>query len=332
MNYLLSLVTAVEKAGLAAYLQDIREWDQRQSAYPAKKGKGKKVHEIITETIINKIQESGELPWQKPWRITDTQIMSYHGHTYRGINLILSLLAERKGPWITWNQIKKLGGRVKDGEQKKYEIVTFFKINKYEDKDSGDEKTYPMMRFYKVYSLCQTENVPIPKWLEKRRAQEGDKKEITPIEAGQQVWENYPDKPDLNHGGSRACYSPKEDKISMPDMQDFTSSEEYYCTLFHEMAHSTGHSKCLDRLEPGTVFADLSEYSKEELVAELGASFLMAETGIEAEHTKKNNVAYIKNWLTKLDSDPKFIIQASSQAQKAVDHIKGVKWEKKEDD
>jgi antirestriction protein ArdC len=114
----------------------------------------------------------------------------------------------------------------------------------------------------------------------------------------------------------------------MPEMQAFTDSEEYYSTLFHEMAHSTGHKSRLNRDNIHTVFnGSVEEYSKEELIAEIGAAILMAETGIEKNRTIENSAAYLKNWLMKLESDPKFIIQASSKAQKAVDHILGRKWD-----
>ena len=109
----------------------------------------------------------------------------------------------------------------------------------------------------------------------------------------------------------------------MPIREAFKDSAEYYCTLFHELAHSTGHPKRLDRkgLNILTRYGDVN-YSKEELVAELTASFLCAETGID-NSTFCNSVAYIEGWLGVLKSSPKLLMEASAQAQKAINHILG---------
>lgn len=110
----------------------------------------------------------------------------------------------------------------------------------------------------------------------------------------------------------------------MPEKELFFSDEEYYSTLFHELVHSTGHNKRLNRLKVGK-----ENYAKEELIAEIGNAFLCAETGIE-QITLENSTAYIKNWLGALKSDEKYIIFAAAQAQKAVDYILSTKKSSKE--
>ena len=124
-----------------------------------------------------------------------------------------------------------------------------------------------------------------------------------------------------SEGGNRACYNPSLDHLKMPALVQFHSPAEYYHTFFHEMAHSTGHSSRLDRLEPASFGSD--PYAKEELVAELTASFLSNAHGIFAK-TEENSQAYFKNWADVLKADKKLIFKASREAQKAFDLITNV--------
>ncbi len=105
----------------------------------------------------------------------------------------------------------------------------------------------------------------------------------------------------------------------MPLRNNFLDAPHYYATLFHELVHSTGHTTRLNRLEKGS-FGSHS-YSKEELVAECGSAFLCALAGISNERIETNTTAYIQSWISALKSDPKMIVQAAAQAQKATDMI-----------
>jgi antirestriction protein ArdC len=109
----------------------------------------------------------------------------------------------------------------------------------------------------------------------------------------------------------------------MPPKSVFNSSEEYYSTLFHELTHSTGHESRVGREGIQNLNSFGSEsYSREELVAELGASMLCAVTGI-APATLENSAAYLNSWITRLKGDSKLILSAASAAQKASDYILG---------
>jgi antirestriction protein ArdC len=295
----------------------------------------KKVANVVVKPIMEKLEE-GVVPWRKPWRKSKTNTMSYHGREYKGINYFLTLISGRKGPWITKNQVRKQGGRVKSEEWKKGLPIILWKwIEKEEEDASGvkRKKRFPMIRFYVVWSLDQCDGVDDPAWLKKIKA--GEKvQQNDPIEAAEDLWEGYSDKPDVLFGFNHACYCKVPDKIEMPNRNDFHSAEEYYSTLFHEGAHSTGHASRLGRLgtEESTTIFGSADYSKEELVAELSASMLMAECGIDWENTTlDNSAAYIKNWMDKLTDDPKILITAAQQAQKAVDHITGNAYDPKKD-
>jgi antirestriction protein ArdC len=137
-----------------------------------------------------------------------------------------------------------------------------------------------------------------------------------------------PNAPMIEHNEPRAYYQPPEDRVNMPKSNLFQSNEEYYSTLFHELAHSTGHKSRLDRDEISKVnLFGSHDYSKEELVAEMGSAFLCGHCSIEPS-VIENQAAYIQNWLRKLHSNKKWLVYAAAKAQKAADFILGVDHEK----
>lgn len=298
----------------------------------AYKGKGKRskvsVAQIVTDRILEDMAK-GEVTWHKPWKAIGGASRSYAGHPYRGLNILLTAVSGLAGPWITYDKAMSLGGHVKKDE--KGTLIVLWKLFNKEkaNKDGTKEKTsFAMMRYYKVFSLCQCENVPKPSWLVKAEAKL-DKNEHTPIEQADLIWEGYKGKPKMIDGGDRAYYAPLTDQIGMPSPESFDSPEAYYSTLFHEGTHSTGSKGRLDRLG-NTALAPFGseDYSKEELVAEIGASILSAHAGIACAKVQKNTTAYLQNWMKRLKDDPSLIVQASGQAQKAVDHILGTEFKK----
>lgn len=143
--------------------------------------------------------------------------------------------------------------------------------------------------------------------------------EFAPLEACERIVSGYPHRPAIEHGGVRACYRPATDTVRLPQPERFTMHEEYYATLFHELAHSTGHSRRLDRgLDSKPAPFGSPDYGREELIAEMAAAFLSAEAGI-APATLPNAAAYLQGWLTRLKQDKKLVIQAAGAAQRAAD-------------
>ena len=280
------------------------------------------VYEIVTKKIIEKL-EAGTIPWKKPWQSGGLQKNLVTKKPYRGINQFLLDLSGFSTPyWLSFKQAKKLGGFVKKDE--KSQVIVFW--NWVKNKKTDEE--YPIFRYYNGFNLDQCDG------LDKIKADltvemEETKLNFNPIKECELVVNNWKGKPPIKHKGNRACYFPWQDKINMPDKEKFKTVQEYYSTLYHELTHSTGHAKRLNR--PGIVDANKfgsHDYSKEELVAEMGASFLAQETGID-NITIDNSAAYIASWLKKLRSNPKFVVEAAAKAQKAVDLILGVKFDHK---
>jgi antirestriction protein ArdC len=283
-------------------------------------------YQVITDRIIE-LLESGTAPWRKPWSARagagSLPTSMSTRRPYRGINvMILHVESMIRGFssnwWGTYKQISERGGQVRQGE-KGTQIVLWRPLMVADKLDPSKMKKIMMMRLYTVFNADQADGelglpVPAPRTPAER------------IEACETVVAEYfarPGAPSLRHGGAGAFYYPGPDAVEVPDAEEFTEIGEYYTSIFHEMTHSTGHSSRLDREGIGghTHYGD-ARYSKEELVAELGASFLAGRTGIDTV-TEENSAAYLRSWVGALKGDKKLVVQAAQAAQKAVDLILG---------
>jgi antirestriction protein ArdC len=276
------------------------------------------VYSIITEQIIKQL-ESGVAPWRKPWR-TEAPCNLLSGKEYRGINPFL-LAPQGYGSryWLTFNQANRLGGYIRKGEHSS--IVTFWNVGDervVKSADGTERKSRPfLLRYYRVFNVEQTQGIAEKLGLGKASPR------IPSLDECEAIVSGMPRRPTITQDG-RAWYRPSTESVGMPSKSLFNSAEEYYSTLFHELTHSTGHSSRIGRdgIEQLNTFGSES-YSREELVAEMGASMLCGVTGIEPA-TIANSAAYLKTWIERLRGDSKLIISAASQAQKAADFIRGV--------
>ena len=277
----------------------------------------KSVYEMVTERIINQL-EKGIVPWRKPW--TGIKGGAYNRISKKSYSLLNQMLLKHEGEYATYNQWESLGGHVRKGE--KSEIVVFWKIQPIEEtKEDGTKETkqVPILRYFNVFHISQVDGVePLTK---------DDLKSIEPIEKAESVLHDYWSREgiEVKHiGGDEAYYSPSRDLIRLPLFDQFTDANEYYSTAFHESVHSTMKESRCNRAEDrkGKLVAfGSNDYSKEELIAEIGSASLMNIIGIETGKTFQNSTAYIQSWLSVLKNDVKFIVSASSKAEKAVNYI-----------
>lgn len=267
----------------------------------------------IVERILEAL-ENGHAPWKSPY---------YMKGNYRGIsgeysffnNFYLRLQgANYCNPmYLTFNQAKNLGGSVKRGEHG-YAIMWRGIVEK-KDKDGeiikdeeGRTLTYPVLKSYTVFNIEQCEgldNLPA----------EATNENACNL-AACDIIINYKDKPNVNITHSRCgSYSPQTDTVTIPPINTFVSSEEFYGCFFHELVHSTSHvSRLARRLD----------YAREELVAEIGATLLNGKCGLDTETYSENAASYCATWAERIkglkDSD---IFSAFSKAEKAVKYIIG---------
>ena len=309
------------------------------------------IYQMITDKVISMFKNAKASDYHRPWKDDAFFIpINFESKkTYRGVNRLL--LQERIGfagafrnPYfLTFNQIKKHGGRLKKGTRG-YEVV-YYSIRYIvpADKNTG-RKAYsstntqkvidylaknklsedivtriPMIRYYNVYNGASIEGIDFQ--LDKLQIGRAVPDTASENQAAALIVENYPNPPAIKHEGNRAYYSPSGDYVKMPKKEQFDSINDYYRILFHELTHSTGHDKRLDR---GIhLMLEKEDYAKEELVAEFGAVFLSAWAGI-MWYTNKNHAVYLKNWnsaIKEAENDNKFLMKAASLAQAATDYI-----------
>ncbi len=276
-------------------------------------------YQVITDRMIG-LLESGTVPWRKEWSGSDLPVNLISKKTYRGINVLLLSMSEYSSPyWLTFNQAKKVGGHVRKGERST--MIVFWKwIDKREDTEDDDKRDgVPYLRYYNVFNVeqCELPDGAVPV--------DTDSPTVQPIAECERVVSAMPLCPEIAHNGNgRAYYRRGDDSIHMPLRDSFESPEAYHSTLFHELAHSTGHKSRLDRhsLTEYDGFGG-QNYSREELIAEMSAAFLNGTTGIGTA-TIDNSAAYVASWLKALKNDKRMVVTAAAQAQKATDYILGI--------
>ncbi len=284
-----------------------------------------KINEMITQKMIERISATGTLPWRKPWVSRDARPQNLVSRKpYRGVNaFLLHMMGYAQPYFLTIKQANQLGGKIRKGE--KSVPVIFWKFFEPDEanEDPEKQKGYAMLRYYHVFNVAQCEGIPerkIPKLILPDR-------EICPIEEAERLIADMPNKPAIEYNRTYAAYNPLGDEVRMPSPELFLSDEAFYSTLFHELTHSTGHQSRLARKGITEINRFRShEYSKEELVAEMGAAFLCGHCGILPE-VQENSAAYLNCWLERLKADSSMLITAGQQAQKAYDYIVAEKFE-----
>lgn len=285
-------------------------------------------YQVITDRLVAML-ESGTAPWHKPWTggaasFPKNMLSKKH---YNGINVwMLHMGGFSSAYFLTYKQAKELGGCVRKGE--KGLPVVFTKqlpprSVEIPTDNGGTESAMDgrtggrMLRYYTVFNAEQCDGITAPD------AANVPTFEHDPIDTAEKILAGMPNRPSISHSGNRACYNPARDAVTMPDANRFEHRPEYYCTLFHELAHSTGHASRLSRkeiLEPNGFGS--KPYGKEELVAEMAAAYICGAAGIE-RHTIDNSAAYLAGWIDTLKGNVKLAVQAASAAQKAADYILG---------
>lgn len=277
------------------------------------------VYEIITQQIIDNLNKATSWSDMVNFRMGPINL---EGRPYRGINMmLLGNSGHQSRIWGTYNQIIKHGGQVRKGQ--KSSIVCFWKVITPEKTTSqqSDPKSRWFLRYYRVFNIDQCHFVEDNEYLAKLAGTPKDVEDVP--EKPQSVIDNYISREGINLQFSETVpnpyYSPGRDLIKMIPNNCYKNNDEYLLTLFHEMVHSTGHKKRLDRFTGANERFGSKDYSFEELVAEIGATFI--STHLELKPDFLNSVAYMRGWCHKLSLNPKWIVSAASKAEKAAELI-----------
>lgn len=274
-----------------------------------------KMHPKFIEMIQAKLQQ-GVIPWRKPW-FEGKAYEWKSGKPYWGFNQLFL----GAGEYATFRQVQLAGGRVRKGAQAS--MVWFYKWHSKSD-EHGEEVGYPVLRNYYVFEI----NTQCEGLKSKKKDAEQAKEPIASCEQIVEAFQALSDAPSIQHSPvDRPFYAPREDYIHMPFTEMFRGREEYYAVLFHEMIHSTGHSKRLRRKGVINKIEFGSErYGKEELIAEIGSGMLCHYAHIQ-QRTIDNSASYLDGWLRAVSADPNLLLRAYHHADKAVKYILGDLYE-----
>ena len=283
------------------------------------------IRQAITDKIIAMLEKGGNA-FRDRWTKAAQRGFPRNGKTgdaYRGVNvLILWDAAIEAGyvsnVWLTYKQAEGMGARVRKGE--KGVMCAYFEMVKrkgnepaeQEDGEEGRAGFFPMCKPFWLFNVAQIDGLPESFYTTTTEKAA----EFNPIAEAESLLAASGAK--IAHGFDGAFYAPSKDQICLPERERFTSPENYYATALHELTHWTGHESRLNR-QFGKRFGD-NAYAFEELVAELGAAFVVGHVGF-VDAIIENHAAYLENWLTVLKNDKTAIFTASKQASLAYDFI-----------
>ena len=290
------------------------------------------VYEMVTNRIIEQLN-AGVIPWHKPWKCVgvkgakiDLSKVAFNRVTKQAYSMLNQMLLAEVGEYASFKQWQEAGGHIKKGA--KAEMVVFWKwleiLKTEEELQEGEVlgeavKKIPYLKYNQVFHISQVEGVkPL-----KLKAEEISVPEFDTDAEADSIINNYSlrERISIRYGGDRAYYSPHADYIQVPMREQFGDNKaEFYSTLFHEIVHSTGAKHRLDRIQTTAHFGS-EEYSKEELVAEIGASGMLNLLSIETPKSFNNSVAYVQSWIKALQNDVRMIVQASAKAEKSINFI-----------
>jgi antirestriction protein ArdC len=287
--------------------------------------------ESITNRIINGLQD-GHVPWRNPIKegvpTLPTNLIS--GKEYTGINVLLLSMADfTSNFWCTYNQACSAGGSIKPGSESTPIVFWNIRVSHKRTKETIDHQTYlnlpknqkldftvkPFGQYYSLFNADQIDGLELPPPVRNLSLNQ----KMTECE---NIVAEYSDKPKIIFKPCVPHYAPAVDEIRMPNLNEYRDSESFYSILFHEMAHSSGHTSRLNR--PGVTLEKIEfgteSYALEELIAEICSSFLCGLAQIE-NTVLDNNISYINNWISVLNNDKYMIVKAASQAQRAFNYI-----------
>lgn len=279
---------------------------------------------MVTDRIIEQM-EKGIIPWRKPWVGGEGVAISYTSR--RAYSMLNQFLLGKPGEWLTWKQVYDNGGKVKKGAKSRFVVFYSWVTEKDEqgnpvlNPDSGEPKQFPILKWYKVFHIDDTEGIE-----SKIEKVEADPK-LKPVDRAEEIINGYLRREDglqfhNERESDKAYYSPSADEVVVPNIRQFSIVEEYYSTVFHELTHSTMHEKRCDRRSENRLAAFGNEdYSREELVAEIGSAMLCNRAGLDSEKAFRNSVAYLQSWLKALKNDNRMMVWAAGKAEKAAKYI-----------
>ena len=295
---------------------------------------------MLVDMILQNL-ESGAGLWKKGWRSGGMPENAVTGKKYRGVNnMFLTYVSMLRGysdnRWLTFNQMKdrewsfKTDGEGKSlgknagvsveffelwdrGTKKKFDRSVLDGMSMDERQEYMDENVYPIRKYYTVFNGDLIDGIP-----EKEKTVLDERAKSERADTFLNYWSE--NEAEILYGGGQAYYSPISDEIHLPPREDFYSLQEFYSTALHELGHSTGHAKRLNRKL--NTDKNSEEYAIEELRAEIASLFMEQDFEISVnENEVRNNSAYIQSWKAAIKDDPNVLFTAIADAEKITKYV-----------
>ena len=267
------------------------------------------IYQTVTDNIIAAL-EVGVKPWSCPWQrvpgMSGLPCNFATGISYSGMNIMLLWCSASKqgfgdSRWMTYKQAQAVGGQVRKGEHGTTAIfyTTLEKENEY-----GGIDQIPMLKTFTVFNVQQIDGLPLTTETVSPEAT------FDPLPKAENLFQKS--GANIIEKGQNAFFRPSTVEVWLPERYLFSDAANFYATGLHELVHWSGGKSRLNREIKGKFGSE--DYAYEELIAELGSAFLMADLGIlgEVQHE-----SYIASWLKALKNDKRYIFKAASAASKA---------------
>ena len=310
--------------------------EQKSTAYDRLTPQRKQLVDAVLKNL-----ENGVGLWKQGWSGGGAPVSAITGKRYNGVNRIFLMLASMErgysdNRWLTYKQMEDKGWSFKtDAEGRSLGkgagvAIEYFELRDKQTKqpfdrhtldgmtadernEYMDENVYPLRRYYRVFNGDVIEGIP---------EQKKGEHDTTGYNARAENLISYWSETEspIRYGGSAAFYSPQTDEIRLPKKEAFVDMPEFYSTALHEIGHSTGHEKRLNRVM--STDRKTPEYAEEELRAEIASMFIEQDLGVEVKEKHiENNSAYIGAWKSKIKEDPNILFKAIADAERITKFI-----------
>ena len=310
--------------------------EQKSTAYDRLTPQRKQLVDAVLKNL-----ENGVGLWKQGWSGGGAPVSAITGKRYNGVNRIFLMLASMErgysdNRWLTYKQMEDKGWSFKtDAEGRSLGKGAGVAIEYFELRDKQttqpfdrhtldgmtaderneymDENVYPLRKYYRVFNGDVIEGIP---------EQKKGEHDTTGYNARAENLISYWSETEspIRYGGSAAFYSPQTDEIRLPKKEAFVDMPEFYSTALHEIGHSTGHEKRLNRVM--STDRKTPEYAEEELRAEIASMFIEQDLGVEVKEKHiENNSAYIGAWKSKIKEDPNILFKAIADAERITKFI-----------
>lgn len=310
--------------------------EQKSTAYDRLTPQRKQLVDAVLKNL-----ENGVGLWKQGWSGGGAPVSAITGKRYNGVNRIFLMLASMErgysdNRWLTYKQMEDKGWSFKtDAEGRSLGkgagvAIEYFELRDKQTKqpfdrhtldgmtadernEYMDENVYPLRKYYRVFNGDVIEGIP---------EQKKGEHDTTGYNARAENLISYWSETEspIRYGGSAAFYSPQTDEIRLPKKEAFVDMPEFYSTALHEIGHSTGHEKRLNRVM--STDRKTPEYAEEELRAEIASMFIEQDLGVEVKEKHiENNSAHIGAWKSKIKEDPNILFKAIADAERITKFI-----------